>query len=71
MGFAPVLCLRPTLILWVLRVSCTFGREGFGFIALASIRMAVIPLEEKALLVTFGDQYRDYMRHTGRLLRTA
>jgi protein-S-isoprenylcysteine O-methyltransferase Ste14 len=40
----------------------------FGLIALASIRLVVIPLEERELVTTFGQEYRDYMQRTGRLL---
>ncbi len=40
----------------------------FGLIALVSIRLVVVPVEERALLRTFGDEYRDYMQRTGRLL---
>lgn len=40
----------------------------FGLTALASIRLVVIPLEERELVTTFGQEYRDYMQRTGRLL---
>jgi len=40
----------------------------FGLIALASIRLVVVPLEERELLTKFGAEYREYMRRTGRLL---
>ena len=40
----------------------------FALIALVSIRVVVVPVEEQALLTTFGDEYRDYMQRTGRLL---
>ena len=32
------------------------------------LRLLVIPAEESALVAKFGDQYREYMRRTGRLL---
>ena len=32
----------------------------FGLIALVSIRLVVVPVEEQALLKKFGDEYRDY-----------
>ena len=38
-----------------------------GLGALASLRMVVIPLEERELLRKFGDAYRAYMHRTGRL----
>ena len=40
----------------------------FALIALVSIRVVVVPVEEQALLTTFGDEYRDYMQRTARLL---
>jgi protein-S-isoprenylcysteine O-methyltransferase Ste14 len=40
----------------------------FGLITLASIRLVVIPLEERELLTKFGQEYRHYMQRTGRLL---
>lgn len=41
---------------------------GFTLIGLAAIQFVVVPLEERALMTTFGEAYRDYMRTTGRLL---
>ena len=40
----------------------------FTLIALVVIRLAVVPVEEQALLAKFGDEYRDYMKGTGRFL---
>jgi protein-S-isoprenylcysteine O-methyltransferase Ste14 len=40
----------------------------FGLVTLASMRFVVIPLEERELLMKFGDAYRAYMQRTGRLL---
>ena len=34
----------------------------------AAVRIVLIPVEERALLAAFGDEYRDYMRRTGALL---
>jgi protein-S-isoprenylcysteine O-methyltransferase Ste14 len=39
-----------------------------AIVALALIVAVVIPREEAALVGRFGDDYRTYMRHTGRLL---
>lgn len=39
----------------------------FGLITLASIRLVVIPLEERELLTKFGQEYRHYMQRTGPL----
>jgi protein-S-isoprenylcysteine O-methyltransferase Ste14 len=40
----------------------------FGLVTLASVRFVVIPLEERELVMKFGDDYRAYMQRTGRLL---
>ncbi len=40
----------------------------FAILALVLIRLVVIPLEERELMTRFGDEYRIYMRGTGRLL---
>jgi protein-S-isoprenylcysteine O-methyltransferase Ste14 len=39
-----------------------------ALVALASIRLVVIPLEERELLTKFGNAYGAYMQRTGRLL---
>ena len=63
----PLYSMGVTLFLAIGLMAANWFILLFGFIALASIRMAVVPLEEKALLATFGDQYRDYMQRTGRM----
>ena len=40
----------------------------YCLVALIAVRMAVIPREEAALIATFGDRYRDYMRRTGAMV---
>ena len=40
----------------------------FALLALVSLRLAVIPLEERELVNKFGDEYVRYMARTGRLL---
>lgn len=40
----------------------------FALIAVALIRLVVVPIEEQELLTKFGDDYRDYMQRPGRLL---
>ena len=40
----------------------------FALIGLASIRLVVVPLEERALEAKFGDAYRSYRQRTGALL---
>jgi protein-S-isoprenylcysteine O-methyltransferase Ste14 len=39
-----------------------------ALIALASIRLVVVPLEERQLLARFGSEYGQYMRTTGAML---
>ncbi len=40
----------------------------FALLVLVPIRLIVIPAEEGALVTMFGDEYRTYMKRTGRLL---
>ena len=40
----------------------------FALIALAAIRLVVVPLEERELIARFGDAYRAYARRTGALV---
>lgn len=40
----------------------------FALLAIVSLRLAVIPLEERELVNKFGDEYRRYMTRTGRFL---
>jgi protein-S-isoprenylcysteine O-methyltransferase Ste14 len=40
----------------------------FALLVLVSLRLAVIPLEERELVSKFGDDYLRYMAKTGRLL---
>ena len=63
----PLYSMAVTLFLAIGLMAANWLILLFAFIVLAFIRMAVVPLEEKALLATFGDQYRDYMRYTGRM----
>jgi protein-S-isoprenylcysteine O-methyltransferase Ste14 len=39
----------------------------FALVALLAVRLVVIPLEEGALLATFGADYRSYRQRTGAL----
>ena len=36
----------------------------FALGALVGIRLVVVPMEERALIATFGDGYRDFIRRT-------
>jgi protein-S-isoprenylcysteine O-methyltransferase Ste14 len=38
-----------------------------GFVAFAVMYLVRTPREEKMMCEYFGDEYRDYMRHSGRL----
>lgn len=40
----------------------------FAVLAVVLTRLIAIPLEERALLSKFGDEYRTYMRRTGRMV---
>jgi protein-S-isoprenylcysteine O-methyltransferase Ste14 len=40
----------------------------FAALAIVSLRLVVIPLEERELVSKFGDEYRRYMAQTGRFL---
>jgi protein-S-isoprenylcysteine O-methyltransferase Ste14 len=39
-----------------------------ALIALASIRLVIVPLEERQLLARFGSEYQEYMRRTGAMI---
>jgi protein-S-isoprenylcysteine O-methyltransferase Ste14 len=54
-------CGRRGLVRW-LRPHAVFA-----LLTLASIRLVVVPMEERALVAKFGDAYRSYMRRTGAL----
>ena len=59
-GIALVLAIGLMAASWLILL--------FGLVTVASIRLVVIPLEERELLTKFGHEYRDYMQRTGRLL---
>jgi protein-S-isoprenylcysteine O-methyltransferase Ste14 len=43
----------------------------FAVLALAAIRLVVVPMEERELVAKFGDAYRSYMQRTGALFPRA
>jgi protein-S-isoprenylcysteine O-methyltransferase Ste14 len=45
---------------WFIPAYCILGLVVFRFL--------VIPVEEKQLLASFGDEYREYQRQTGALV---
>jgi protein-S-isoprenylcysteine O-methyltransferase Ste14 len=62
--------MYTTIFIWaaaflLLSANWLVGAPWFGLALAAS---ALVPLEEAALLETFGDAYRAYMRRTGRYL---
>lgn len=63
----PLYTTGITLILAIGLMAANWFIILFALSALAAIRFVVIPLEEQQLLATFGDEYREYMRSTGRL----
>ena len=60
MAIALLLAIGPMAANWFILL--------FAPMAPAAIRLVVVPIEEQALLATFGDEYRDFMRRTGCLL---
>lgn len=64
----PLYTTGITLILGIGLAAANWLILLLGLIALASIRLAVIPLEEERLVATFGDDYRAYARRTGAML---
>ncbi len=64
----PLYAMGVSLFLGVGLMSDSWFILALAILALALIWLVVIPLEERELIVRFGDEYRVYMRHTGRLL---
>lgn len=67
----PLYTTGITLLLAIGLMAADWFILAFGLIALAAVRLVVIPLEERELVVKFGDEYRAYMQRTGRLLPRA
>jgi protein-S-isoprenylcysteine O-methyltransferase Ste14 len=61
----PLYTMGVTLILAIGLMAANWFILVCGLAALASVRLAVVPVEERALLAAFGERYRDYMQHTG------
>ena len=63
----PLYTTGITLVLAIGLMAASWFILLFALITLAAIQLVVIPLEERELLVKFGDEYGEYMRGTGRL----
>ena len=61
----PLYATGITLILAVGLMAANWFILLLGVVALAAVRLAVIPMEERALLAKFGNDYRDYIQRTG------
>lgn len=64
----PLYATGVALILALGLMAANWFILALGLVALASIRLAVIPLEERQLLEKFGDRYRQYVQRTGGML---
>ena len=49
-------------------VAANWLMAGLALVGVLCFLFVIIPLEETELVKKFGDSYRDYQRHTGRLL---
>jgi protein-S-isoprenylcysteine O-methyltransferase Ste14 len=67
----PLYTTAIVLFLAVGLIAANWVILSFAILALAGIRLVVIPLEERELLAKFGEQYRAYMQSTGALVPRA
>jgi protein-S-isoprenylcysteine O-methyltransferase Ste14 len=61
----PLYAMGASLFLAVGLMAANWFILLFAVIAFIAIPLVVIPMEERALLAKFGDDYRDYMQRTG------
>ncbi len=64
----PLYATGSTLFLSIGLMAANWFILLWAVIALMGIRLSVIPVEERALVAKFGNQYRRYQRRTGMLL---
>ncbi len=63
----PLYAVAPLMLIAVSLLAANWFIGGMTLIALVLIVLVVIPKEEANLIETFGDDYRAYMKRTGRL----
>ncbi len=64
----PLYAVAPLMLIAVSLLAANWFIGGMTLIALVMIVLVIIPKEEANLIETFGDDYRAYMKRTGRLL---
>ncbi len=64
----PLYAVAPLMLIAVSLLAANWFIGGMTVIALVMIVLVVVPKEEANLIETFGDDYRAYMKRTGRLL---
>ena len=64
----PLYALSLLLILALGLISASGFILAFSVVVLIAVGLVVVPREEANLIAAFGDEYRDYMRRTGRFL---
>ena len=64
----PLYAVAPMMLIAVSLLAANWFIGGMTVIALVMIVLVVVPKEEANLIETFGDDYRAYMKRTGRLL---
>jgi len=63
----PLYAVAPLMLIAVSLLAANWFIGGMTLIALVMIVLVIIPKEEANLIETFGDDYRAYMKRTGRL----
>ncbi len=63
----PLYAVAPLMLIAVSLLAANWFIGGMTVIALVMIVLVVVPKEEANLIETFGDDYRAYMKRTGRL----
>ena len=64
----PLYTMGGTLFVAVGLMSASWFILGVACLAVALLRVVVVPREEQALVAKFGDEYRAYMNRTGGLV---